>query len=203
MDNQHLNAYYPDRETMEDRYFRIAQSRQRITLQTWLIAAGISFGAALFFLMIGLITEAAFFAFLFYAATLALVICITGVSIYFSGYHFLEKAELLYNTRMAGKALDEDEAKSVASHESDDTAARLTRLANEGKSAIGNYWICQQCDTRINIQHSRCDVCGAFRNSTRSAHAAAPTVSTKWTCKTCGKQNSVQSPICRNCGEYR
>ena len=163
MDNQHLNAYYPDRETMEDRYFSIAQSRQRITLQTWLIAAGISFGAALFFLMIGSITEAAFFTFLFSAATLALVICIVGVSIYFSGYHFLEKAELLYNTRMAGKALDEDEAKSAASHESDDMAARLTRLANEGKSAISNYWVCKKCGEQNSVQSRICRGCGEYR----------------------------------------
>ena len=107
MDKQHLNAYYPNRETMEERYFRIAQSRQRIPLKTWATVAASSFIPSFFFLVVANVSEAEVFAVFFFLCFIVFAISMAGVSVYLSGFHFLEKAELLYNTRVAGKEVVE------------------------------------------------------------------------------------------------
>lgn len=123
MDKQHLNTYYPTNETMEDRYFRIAQSRQRIPLRKWIVAAITSLVLGLFFGVIYSISEEEAVTVFCLLYSVAFAISMAGISVYLSGFHFLEKAELLYNTRVAGQ---EAAAKTVAPVSPD--AARLEKL---------------------------------------------------------------------------
>ena len=128
MDKQHLNAYYPTNETMEDRYFRIAQSRQRIPLKRWVTVAIVSFITSLFFLAIANISEEEALTIPFFLCFLVLIICIAGISVYLSGFHFLEKAELLYNTRVAGQ---EAAAKTAAPVLAEDSRLEKLRRLRE------------------------------------------------------------------------
>ncbi len=169
MDNQHLNAYYPNRETMEDRYFRIAQSRQRIPLKTWATTAASSLIPSFFFLVIANVSETEVFAVFFFLCFIVFAISMVGVSVCLSGFHFLEKAELLYNTRMAGKEpVEKKESKPANSPKK--MAKKVILRGQQSDDSNSDY----QSEMVVEEEGLVCSCCGNIN---------LPTNKSCWACK--------------------
>ena len=171
MDRNYVAKYYPTIETMEQRLFRLGANYTRVPLPTFfaMLVIGIVMG---FLGIIIAFVDYEFYEFgmfIFAVADLIFAIGLFGVGLYFAGLRCLERAELLYNTRIAGEALLVDPSKAPAA------PAAPVRTTGPGYSAPPAPPV-------------------TAARTTVSASAAAPGT---WTC-TCGRTHPpyVSSCVC-------
>ena len=184
MKRSYLVTYYPDGISMEDRLFDAGERKTRIPMGIWLMVLGIGVAVAVLGILIAM--EADFGYFLFTLGDIATVVGATGVGVYLSGLHCLERAELLYNTRMAGK---EEEEESI---EEPKAPVRVTT----GNVASG--WTCT-CGKR-NADYMRVCSCGTKKQEAQQARQSAGPQRTTggWVC-TCGREYPSYVSSC-TCG---
>lgn len=103
MDKKYRNEFYPNNETAEERLFRWGRACTKVPPAKFVVAAVLGFVAL--FLGIGFIFDGG--VFLVVPGGLAYLIGIIGIIVYFCGLKFLERAELLYNTRKASGQKDD------------------------------------------------------------------------------------------------
>jgi hypothetical protein len=116
MDRNYVAKYYPTIETMEQRNFRVGANLTRVPLPTFFVMLAVGFGLGLLGLLISFV-DYEFFEFgmfIFAVGDLFFAIGLGGIGLYFAGLRYLERAELLYNTRIAGEALLVDPSRAPA-----------------------------------------------------------------------------------------
>lgn len=113
MKKSYLDAYYPDGMSAEDRLFRDGNRMTKTPLRTWLntLLIGVVVSVLGFILMVSDSDASGFGVIAFGIGDLVLLVGIWGISMYYSGLRALERAELLYNTRLAGREDPEEEPK--------------------------------------------------------------------------------------------
>lgn len=110
MDKKHLEAYYPEGITMEDRLFKLGGRLTSSGIGTWPAMIAIGIVVALIGLVIS--SNAEIGMVVFGIGDLLAAIGIFGISRYNYGLRCLERAELLYNTRCAfGQKPEVEESK--------------------------------------------------------------------------------------------
>lgn len=110
MENKYRNTYYPDGITAEERLFVAGQKCTQTPIDTWIKTALVGFCISLLGAIIASLDYDAmtFGMVVFSIGDLVLLIGLVGIGVYFRGLHYLERAELLYNTRRASKAADDE-----------------------------------------------------------------------------------------------
>lgn len=110
MENKYRNTYYPDGITAEERLFVAGQKCTQTPIDIWIKTALIGFCISLLGAIIASLDYDAmtFGMVVFSIGDLVLLIGLVGIGVYFRGLHYLERAELLYNTRRASKAADDE-----------------------------------------------------------------------------------------------
>ena len=110
MENKYRNTYYPDGITAEERLFVAGQKCTQTPIDTWIKTALVGFCISLLGAIIASLSNEAldFGMIVFSIGDLVLLIGLVGIGVYFRGLHYLERAELLYNTRRASKAADDE-----------------------------------------------------------------------------------------------
>ena len=162
MKKSYLDRFYPDGMSAELRLFNAGARCTRVSLASWrtTIIIGVIIS------VIGLIVSAVdyelmgFGMFLFGAGDLIASIGIIGLVVYFNGLRYLERAELLYNTRLAGR-------------EEEDVAApnpfyRHTPASSSTSSRpVPNGWVCT-CG-KTNAEYMTSCSCGVSKQQAKLA----------------------------------
>lgn len=192
MKQNYLDAYYPDGISMEDRLFNEGARRTEIPINTWVTTLVVGFAMALFGLIL-FITSYDLYEFgmiLFCLGDLVLIAGACGVGFYYSGFRYLERAELLYNTRVAGR---EEPAPKTQTGSATHTAAPQPVSQTPGK------WVCV-CGKQ-NADFTSVCTCGVTKAQAKQAvPAVAKGVRTAngWRCS-CGKEHAAYVSSC-SCG---
>ena len=110
MENKYRHTYYPNGITAEERLFVAGQKCTQTPIDTWIKTALIGFCISLLGAIFASLDYDAmtFGMVVFSIGDLVLLIGLVGIGVYFRGLHYLERAELLYNTRRASKATDDE-----------------------------------------------------------------------------------------------
>lgn len=110
MESKYRNTYYPDGITAEERLFSAGQRCTQTPVSTWVKTALVGICIALLGAIFASSSNEAltFGMVVFSIGDLIVFIGLVGIGVYFRGLHYLERAELLYNTRRASKAADDE-----------------------------------------------------------------------------------------------
>ena len=108
MDGRYLGSYYPDGRSMEQRLFEAGRRRTKIAPWKWLCALLLGAFFSLIGFLIAIEAFEGFGAFLCLISGFVALVALTGIFWYLSGLRLLERAELLYNTRLAGKTPEDN-----------------------------------------------------------------------------------------------
>ena len=186
MKRSYLTTYYPNGISMEDRLFTAGERNTRIPMGIWLSVLGVGIAVAVLGLLVAFEEEDIGF-FLFGLGDLAVAVGITGVGIYAAGLHCLERAELLYNTRMAGKVEEEE----------NDYSAPATPQTTSGYATVSG-WTCI-CGKK-NADYMSVCTCGTKKQEAKQArqNAAPQRTAGGWVC-TCGREHPSYVSSC-TCG---
>lgn len=108
MEKKYIDKYYPSGITMEDRLFEIGRKNTQLKSGTFLknLIAGVLISVLGIIFMSADADAYEVGVFLFGVGDLLVIIGLAGISIYSYGLRCLERAELLYNTRCAGRKSD-------------------------------------------------------------------------------------------------
>ena len=186
MKRSYLVSYYPDGISMEDRLFTAGERNTRIPLGTWVAVLVVGVVVAVIGMLIAM--EEDFGYFFFSLGDLAITVGAVGMGVYFSGLRCLERAELLYNTRVAGKEEEEAEEAVVA-----------PRAPGSVPSANGvPGWLCL-CGKR-NADYMAVCSCGTKKQEAKQARQNAGPQRTAggWVCS-CGREHAGYVSSC-TCG---
>ena len=192
MDKHHLNNYYPDGISMEDRLFEMGAARTNINL-----------GASVLISLVGLllgglgalvaIDNTSAGVVMMSLGGLGVIVGIFLISLYNSGFKCLMQAELLYNTRMAGMggaSAPEEAGQSFEAPKSAPSSAAAPSAAPSG-------WTCTCGKTNASYMTS-CPRCGTSKRYAKDVVPAPAATPSGWTC-TCGKQHPAYVSTC-SCG---
>ena len=187
MKKSYLDAYYPDGISMENRLFVTGGRNTRIPMKTWLIVLGIGIAVAALGLVIAF--EEDFGYVLFTLGDVAVTIGAVGVGIYCAGLHCLERAELLYITRVAGK---EEEEEMPAAPSAPSAPSGMT-----ASTAVPG-WTCT-CGKK-NADYMSVCTCGTKKQEAKQArqNAGPQRTAAGWVC-TCGREHASYVSSC-TCG---
>ena len=146
MEDKYRKAYYPEGITMEERLFDEGERCTRIPPATWIKVLLIGFGIAVF---AGIIAAAigevnGFCGILLAVGVLAIAAGSYGIGRYNYGLHCLERAELLYNTRLASQGNPEEDSEPKKP------------FYSQGNTT----WRCKHCDALNSANSTRCVQCG-------------------------------------------
>ena len=138
MTKAYIDAFYHEGITMEERLFLLGEKNTRISVTTWLgvLIAGIFLEILGYFMVFSFIGDA--------GEVIGWILAVPGsimflVSIYFLwsylfGLRCLERAELLYNTRLAGKEESAEQIAMVEEFRKELEAAQAEKRANKAES---------------------------------------------------------------------
>ena len=104
MNKTYLNEYYPHGISMEQRYFELGKSCTKIVLRDWIkliVLCAIVALIGYFCFTFG--QEPWFGHILFVIGAIGTLIGLIGIGVYCACLRYLARAELLYNTRVAGQ----------------------------------------------------------------------------------------------------
>lgn len=148
MENKYREMYYPNKTTMEERLFVAGQRCTATPIKIWLKTLLIGLLVALFGLAIA--SAGDFGIFLFVVGDLVFLIGLIGICVFMQGLRYLERAELLYNTRRASKDRDEKPAPKHATKQrvtrkedvsDDDFETRINKQLEENKSRSNEEFV--------------------------------------------------------------
>lgn len=171
MDRQHLDSFYPDHVSMENRLFAEGRNLTKVSPRKWsiLILASIPLN------LIGFSDPEELWFFLVLGGLMTFI-GFLGIACYYAGLHSLERAELLYNTRMAGEyvmhrtsAAPKSPAtpapapapttpKAAAPKPAPKTAAPQVPVASQDSD---ESWTCSACKTKNLSSRTTCWSCNA------------------------------------------
>ena len=198
MKKSYLDSYYPDGISAEQRLFNAGARCTRVSLPTWLKTIGIGIAISIFGLIISSI-DYELFEFgmvVFYAGDLAVTIGIIGLFVYLTGLHYLERAELLYNTRLAGKE-EQDITDSDPTPNSASQHATTTKQTPPTQTI--QKWVCT-CG-KENADYTSVCSCGVTKQQAKTAVPSATKpvrTANGWKCS-CGREHPVYVSSC-TCG---
>lgn len=194
MDKHTLSKYYPEGKTMEERLFELGAKLTRTSLSTWLTYLACS----IFFITLGaMITAIAVeegeegllvFGILFDSVAGVLIyVGIYGICRYNHGLHCLERAELLYNTRLAGKGETPVEAPTQPSTSAPKkTAPKPAKTAEESADKPSE-------EAPVSTDSV------LFGSLTFSVQEKAVTSNDVWICPECCREMPTEKTVCK-CG---
>ena len=220
MSREFLLSKSPDGLTAEERLFEKATRLTRTPLFTWVATIVGGIVMIVLGMIICLLDDDIFYllgGLLAFLGGLAILIGGYGIAAYNLGLSLFEKAELLYNTRLAY----EYQARIFATN----APVQQTSTAQQSAShrpvqpvTGSNIWICS-CGTQNKLQHAQCKACGKNRGydsiiipekkveaptaEPTVEPAAAPPVQQSWKCSKCGTENAMKYGQCKGCGAFR
>lgn len=204
MNKTYLRTYYPEEISAEDRLFQAGKECTSVPVATWVKLMLVGLGIGLFGMLVGLADydAAVFGGILGSAGGLLFMAGIYGIARFNTGLHYLERAELLYNTRVAGR--EEEEVEQNEKKENGSVIVPPVKTNSAPKTTAGtSNWTCT-CG-RQNAEYSFACICGVTKQEARKAvpvkttpAAAAVRTATGWRCS-CGKEHPGYVSSC-DCG---
>lgn len=161
MEKRYLENYYPQGISMEERLFEIGANNTRIPPSSWIAAIAAGTGIAFVGVLIASFSYSAtaFGVGLLCIGGLVVLIGTFGLSAYYNGLRCLERAELLYNTRVAGR----NEAQTQSTPDTSEKKAEATQAEMNWKCTCG----------KINASYMRTCACGITKQEAKQGKRAA------------------------------
>ena len=222
MSREFLLSKSPDGLTAEERLFKKATRLTQTPLFTWVATIVGGIVMIVLGMVVCLLDEDIFYAFggfLAFLGGLAILIGSYGIAAYNLGLSLFEKAELLYNTRLAYEYQARIfAAQQPASAQQAVPVQKPTYNRPVQPVTDSNIWICA-CGTQNKLQYGQCKACGKNRGydsiiipekkveaptvEPTAAPMTAPPVQQSWKCSKCGTENAMKYGQCKGCGAFR
>ena len=228
MTREFLLRKSPDGLTAEERLFNVGSHCAKLNTTVTGTLIGIGLSSALFGLFIfGMDTD--FFEIACVSWVLGGLLFSIGMflfSIYLYGLHCLERAELLYNTRLAYEYLAHTTTNAPI-QKSEQPVPQPTQVQqpeqtirpihHRPQQPVTEYstWVCS-CGAQNKGQYGQCKSCGKQRGDEgvviqsnqivspkEEKIAGAPPIQQTWKCPNCGTENPAKYGQCKSCGTFR